>query len=126
MGGNSPFSGFLKFFFSFGKDDLLASSELVLRRDVADGAMQPALIIIRHISAHQLAGICQIERRFRKPFLVSRMVGLPPFLPYFLSVEIFARHGIFRKSLVPASGVVLISKVASRRSARFFILLIPQ
>ena len=58
MGGNSPFSGFLKFFFSFGKDDLLASSELVLRRDVADGAVQPALIIMRHISAHLFAGIC--------------------------------------------------------------------
>ena len=58
MGGNSPLSSFLKFFFSFGKDDLLTPSELVLQRNVADGAVQSALIIMRHLSAHQLAGIC--------------------------------------------------------------------
>jgi len=60
MGGNSPFSGFLKFFFSLGENDLLASCELVLRRDITDGAVQPALIIMLYISLHHLAGIGKI------------------------------------------------------------------
>ncbi len=47
----------MKFLFSLGEDAFFTPVELVLRRDVADGTVQSALIIMPNVVCHNAAGI---------------------------------------------------------------------
>jgi hypothetical protein len=46
-----------------GHDGFSAAFESVFRRDAADGAVQPQVVVIRHKIGHDPPGVLQVQRR---------------------------------------------------------------
>ena len=59
------FSGLLHLPIPLGVDLSLTPREHVLRRDVADGAVQADVVVMLHVALHQTPGIVQLQRRSR-------------------------------------------------------------
>ena len=63
-GGGSPFAGLGEFAVASVEDRLLAASELVGGRDVAQGAVQPRVVVMLDELRDDATGLVQRQRRF--------------------------------------------------------------
>src|ERR1019366_2835441 len=59
------FSGLLQLPISLGMDLSLTPGKHILRRDVADGAVQADVVVMLHVALHQSSRVFQRQRRSR-------------------------------------------------------------